>query len=92
MAVPEKMDGFLVTHLAGEFVDVIARVNQLAFLPLDITEPGGVRYDSLKTFRNDCHIEIFVSKTPLSSANYAPLHIDSLPMTLSWVLAGRPFR
>jgi hypothetical protein len=68
--VPEKVRGFLETHLPRKFVDIVTGVNELPFLTLDIAEPGGVGHDSFQSSRNDCHGEIFVSNTPLSSAKY----------------------
>ena len=50
--VPEQKDDLLEADLAGEFVDVVAGVDQLAFFAEHIAEPGGVGDDAFESFGN----------------------------------------
>ncbi|MEI9896669.1 MAG: hypothetical protein WDN28_23110 [Chthoniobacter sp.] len=46
--VPEQVDDFLVADLAGQFIDVVAAVNELADVSAHIADAGFGRDDSFK--------------------------------------------
>src|SRR6266581_8091234 len=49
LVVPEKINNFFVTDLPGQLVDVVAAVNELAFVANDVAQPRGVRDDAFKS-------------------------------------------
>ena len=51
-AFPQKVNHLLVTHLAGQFVDVVAGVNELAFIANDIAQSRAVCDDAFESARN----------------------------------------
>ena len=50
MIVVQQMDHFFEGHLAGEFVNVVAAINQFAGLALDIAQAGAGGDDAFKAF------------------------------------------
>ena len=63
--VPEEIDDFLITDLAGELVDVVAGVDENAFIPEDVTETGGGGNDPLQSRRGNGHNLQLTSRVPL---------------------------
>ena len=54
-AVPEQVNGLLETGAAGDFVDVVSRVDEDALLAEHIAEVGGVGDDSFESFCCEWH-------------------------------------
>ena len=54
-AVPEQMDHFLVADFAGEFIDVVAAIDELADVAAHISDAGFSGDDSFKTSSDDGH-------------------------------------
>ena len=63
--VVQQMNHFFVTDLAGQFIDIVAAINQLAALAAHIAQPRLRRDDSLQAladrFRRDSHESHFLS-------------------------------
>ena len=51
MVVMEKINDFLKTDFAGQFVDVIAGINQLADIAFNVAQAGGGRHHAFQPFR-----------------------------------------
>ena len=49
LVVPKKINYFFVTDFPGQLVDVVAAVNELAFVANDITQPRGVGDDAFES-------------------------------------------
>ena len=47
--VPKKINNFLVTDFAGQLVDVVAAVNQLAFVANDVAQSRGIGDDAFES-------------------------------------------
>jgi hypothetical protein len=45
--VPEEINDLLVADVSGEFVDVVASIDENSLVPHDITETGGGGNDPL---------------------------------------------
>ena len=50
MVVMQEVHHFFKSHLAGQFVDVVAAINQLADVAPDIVQPGGGGNNAFQTF------------------------------------------
>ena len=53
--VPEQVDDFLVADLAGEFIDVVAAVDELADVAAHVSDAGFSGDDSFETSGDNSH-------------------------------------
>jgi hypothetical protein len=47
--VPEEINDFLVTDLAGQFINVVAAINELAFVANDVAQLCGICDNAFKS-------------------------------------------
>ena len=77
----KQINDFLVADLAGQFVDVVAAVNELAFVADDIAQPRGVRDDAFESAGNR-HAFPFIRAINVS-AIVAGVSATAMPAALS---------